>query len=334
MRLPYYRAVQPLPPPLAPVLPIMSSASHRSPHPFPTLLSVEDTQLPQIRSERIRDRIFTHSSLAVRPRYDFQAPESDPSADNEELAHIGDQVFGLALTDLIQRLYPQLQVGPATKMRDCVLRKSVLAEICVSYGLHKRLNLLERHAKTLRDSQEVRVNTLKAYVGGLYQDQGFEVVSKWLASLFRFRVEAAYQKVRRDYDILSPVSAASPEPGTPGICYPSPSSTSSSDGNRPAPPDNHTEAPSRGPPSQANESEQRSWQANNSLVTLSAEINRGQFDRKRRRGPSSPTDGRRGDTADSLSSAPGIPSQRLSTGSDPTERARKRPKSGQADAGP
>ena len=40
--------------------------------------------LPEIRSERIRKCIFTHSSLATSHRYDFQAPESDPSTDNEE----------------------------------------------------------------------------------------------------------------------------------------------------------------------------------------------------------------------------------------------------------
>jgi F-box-like len=39
--------------------------------------------LPNIHSERIKRRVFTHSSLSDR-RYAFQAPESDPSSDNEE----------------------------------------------------------------------------------------------------------------------------------------------------------------------------------------------------------------------------------------------------------
>jgi hypothetical protein len=30
------------------------------------------------------------------------------------LGHIGDQVFGLAVTNLIQDLYPHLRVGPAS----------------------------------------------------------------------------------------------------------------------------------------------------------------------------------------------------------------------------
>ncbi len=47
-------------------------------------LSDTMTSLPEIRSEQIRKRIFTHSSLAENHRYNFQAPESDPSPDNEE----------------------------------------------------------------------------------------------------------------------------------------------------------------------------------------------------------------------------------------------------------
>jgi hypothetical protein len=40
--------------------------------------------LPEIRFDQIRMRIFTHNSLAEDQRYNFQAPESDASPDNEE----------------------------------------------------------------------------------------------------------------------------------------------------------------------------------------------------------------------------------------------------------
>lgn len=65
------------------------------------------------------------------------------------LGHIGDQVFALAITDLIQELHPHLRVGPASvrqsavirngshithilaiqKVRDHIKRKSVIAEM-------------------------------------------------------------------------------------------------------------------------------------------------------------------------------------------------------------
>ncbi|KAH9979714.1 ribonuclease III domain-containing protein [Russula compacta] len=207
----------------------MSSIAVPSPHSSPTCPDVATAMLPplpEIQSEQIRKRIFTHSSLAVSHRYDFQAPESDPSADNEEFGHIGDQVFGLVITDLIQGLYPHLRVGPASKVRDQIKRKCVLAEICVSYELHRKLNLPERQANRLRTSQSVQVNVFKAYVGGLYRDQGLKVVTEWLTSLFQSRVEAAYQNVRKEH-LLAHATTAAEQPRAPGTTSPSPSSSTS-----------------------------------------------------------------------------------------------------------
>ena len=36
-------------------------------------------------------------------------------------------------------------------------------------------------------------------MGGVYRDQGLDVVSKWLKSLLRPKVEVAYQSMREDY---------------------------------------------------------------------------------------------------------------------------------------
>jgi len=40
-------------------------------------------------------------------------------------------------------------------------------------------------------------------VGGLYREQGFEVVTKWLNSVFQPQVEAFYRDLRNDYLMLS-----------------------------------------------------------------------------------------------------------------------------------
>jgi len=110
-------------------------------------------------------------------------------------------------------------------VRDYVKRKPVLAEICVLYGLQKRLNIPERQA-SLRSMQNVKVNVFKAYVGGIYKDQGFEVVSKWLSSLIQCQVEAAYQTVRKEYLLPPTTTAAAPQTGGPTTRYPSPPTSS------------------------------------------------------------------------------------------------------------
>ena len=65
----------------------MPSTEYSSPDSSPSLASIPLgilPPLPKVRSGPIRIRVFTHSSLAGENKYDFQAPESDPSADNEE----------------------------------------------------------------------------------------------------------------------------------------------------------------------------------------------------------------------------------------------------------
>jgi hypothetical protein len=82
-------------------------------------------------------------------------------------------------------------------------------------------------------------------VGGVYRDQGFDVVSKWLSSLIQRQVEDAYQTVRKEY-LLPPTTVASPQTGGPTTRYPSP--PTSSRGARPDAP-SHL-AGDRGDPSQ------------------------------------------------------------------------------------
>ncbi|KAI0268568.1 ribonuclease III domain-containing protein [Russula aff. rugulosa BPL654] len=203
----------------------MSSTQHPSPHPPPASLSVTTgilPRLPKIRSGPIWKRVFTQSSLAGKKRYNFQAPQSDPSADNEELGQIGDQVFALVITDLIQDLYPHLRVDVASKVRDHIKRQSLIAEICVRYGLHKLVNLPDFQAESLRASQSIQVNVFKAYVGGLFREQRLEVVRKWLNLVFQPHVEAFYQYLRNDY--LIPVPQAVLLPREPVAFYPSPPS--------------------------------------------------------------------------------------------------------------
>jgi ribonuclease-3 len=84
-------------------------------------------------------RIFTHRSFAARPTHVFEDSPEDPSPDNEQsvppvstqptfltlagpahhdrLEHVGDQVLGLIVTDLLQELFPYLRVGPSTVRR-------------------------------------------------------------------------------------------------------------------------------------------------------------------------------------------------------------------------
>ncbi|KAF8492174.1 ribonuclease III domain-containing protein [Russula emetica] len=298
----------------------MSSTGLPSPLSSPTTSSFATDQLPplpEIQSEQIRQRIFTHSSGLPRcHKHVFQAPEDDPPVDNEEFGHLGDQVFALAVTDAIQKRYPHLRVGPASKLRDRIKRKDMLAKICKSYGLHVRLNLPERQA-----SQGVQAHVFKAYVGGVYRDQGADVASNWLISLLRPQVEVAYRSVREDH-LLSPDTEVPQQLETPTARDSSRFSSTSSEGASPALPSYFAGGPRdhrQLPAPQASMPRQSSGQAGDGVDTRRAVTDNPRVRRRRRR-RSSPRDGGSED-------ADGTLTQRhppLATGLGSTDSSRKR----------
>ncbi|KAN0135785.1 Ribonuclease III domain containing protein [Lactarius tabidus] len=172
--------------------------------------------LPIIRSAQLLDQIFTHTSLNARPRNEFEASQDDPMCDNEGLAHIGGQVLGLAVTDLIQSRFPCLHVGPTSKVRDRVKCGGSLAEISVKYRLHERLRAEDPR---LRGVQSVQVDVFKAYVGALFREQGVDVVKRWLNPLFEPLVDNGYRSERRFYLLPEPAAPATtsltPPPSPP-----------------------------------------------------------------------------------------------------------------------
>jgi hypothetical protein len=58
-------------------------------------------------------------------------------------------------------------------------------------------------------------------VGGVYRDQGLDALSRWIIPLFRSRVEAAYQTVRKEY-LLPPTTSVLPRPVAPTAHQPTP----------------------------------------------------------------------------------------------------------------
>lgn len=182
--------------------------------------------LPNINNEDIRRQIFTHRSVHSRQRNVFEEPEGDPAPDNEVLEHQGDSVLNFIVTDLILSRYPNLRVGPATKMRSLVVGNATLADISVQYGLPKFVRFHPAQALSLRTSMHIQADVFEAYVGGLYKDQGLEVTREWLKALFTPYVKEAY-RICLENHIPGPISPPSPPP--------SPKLPGSGDSSNPAP---------------------------------------------------------------------------------------------------
>ncbi|KIY52284.1 ribonuclease III, partial [Fistulina hepatica ATCC 64428] len=180
--------------------------------------------LPPILSSETKSQIYTHRSLHGRPSSRFEDPEHDPSPDNERFEHLGDQVLGLIVTELIQEMYPRVRVGPATKMRALVVSNNNLASIAMKYKMPNSLRLHRAQMLTLRASAHVQADLFEAFIGGLYTEQGLDIVRTWLSDLLRPYVQASYQRVRESHGLSRNVAPLPP---------PQMSSTSSDDSHIP-----------------------------------------------------------------------------------------------------
>ncbi|KAI0032950.1 ribonuclease III domain-containing protein [Vararia minispora EC-137] len=185
--------------------------------------TAELPELPPILNPEIHNRVFTHRSLFARPTHVFEDLPNDPAPDNEMLEHLGDQVLGLVVTDLIQEMHPNLRVGPSTKMRAMIVGNQTIAAVALRYKLPERLRLHQSQSITLKASMNVRVREqtpIQSYVGGLYKDQGLDAVSRWLSALFRPYVTEAYRVVRGQHGLPElaphlPPQQPSPPPSPP-----------------------------------------------------------------------------------------------------------------------
>ncbi|KAE9409811.1 ribonuclease III [Gymnopus androsaceus JB14] len=196
----------------------------------------EPPPLPAFKSEQIRIQVFTHRSYFGRPNHIFEDHPDDPIPDNEKFEHLGDTVLSLVVTTLMGDMFPNLRVGPSTKIRALIVGNATLADIAVRYRLTDSLRLHPAQAVTLKASANVQADVVESYVGGLFQDQGLEVVQQWLNELLRPYAAAAYRLVRAQHGLPLESSPSPPSPGPPSPGSPTDSSTESSPSLYPSPP--------------------------------------------------------------------------------------------------
>ena len=109
--------------------------------------------LPTIRSDSLRNQVFTHRSLHARSTLLFEDPEPTslpaPDGDNERLEFLGDSILHFCATLLLHRIFPRLKCGPATAIRGIMLSNRTFA------GISKRYRLIEHILSDPNNSTEI-----------------------------------------------------------------------------------------------------------------------------------------------------------------------------------
>ena len=129
------------------------------------------------------ERALTHRSYAY---------EHGGLPTNERLEFLGDAVLGLAVTDTLYRVHPELPEGQLAKMRATVVSTRALAGVARELGLGRWLRLGRGEETTGgRDKSSILADTTEALLGAVYVDRGVEAAVALVERLFGPLVVAA-----------------------------------------------------------------------------------------------------------------------------------------------
>lgn len=146
-----------------------------------------------------------HSSklhkLEEKLGYRFQQPEylaealihrsfafeqgKDAFKDNEILEFLGDAVLDLALSDSLNRQFPDMREGELTKLRAALVNESHLAVMARAVLLGEFLFLGKGEARSNgRDKSSILSCAFEAVVGAIFKDGGYEAAAQFIKKHF------------------------------------------------------------------------------------------------------------------------------------------------------
>lgn len=101
---------------------------------------------------------------------------------NERLEFLGDAVLELIVTEYLFEKYPDKPEGDLTSYRSALVNAVTLAGVAEGLGMNAHLLLSRGEAKdTGRARQVILANTIEAFIGALYLDQGYDAVKSFVS---------------------------------------------------------------------------------------------------------------------------------------------------------
>ncbi len=119
---------------------------------------------------------------------------------NERLEFLGDAVLELIVTEYLYAKYPDKTEGDLTSYRSALVNANTLSGVAEGLGMNDCLLLSRGEAKdTGRARQVILANTIEAFLGALYLDQGYEAAKRFVsANLFSLTDEIVRTRIWLD----------------------------------------------------------------------------------------------------------------------------------------
>ena len=128
----------------------------------------------KFKNENLLKQAFVHRSyLNENPAFELKH--------NERLEYLGDAVLELIVTEYLFKNYPDLAEGEMTNLRAALVNSQMLSQISDRLGFNNFLYLSKGEAKEIgRGRQYILANTLEAFIGAFYLDQGYKAAENFI----------------------------------------------------------------------------------------------------------------------------------------------------------
>jgi len=127
-------------------------------------------KLADFKSKKLIEQVFIHRSY-------LNETHDENLESNERLEFLGDSILSFVVSSYIFNKHSKLEEGQLTSIRSVLTNTETLYETSKKLGLGKLLKLSKgEETSGGRENKTILANTLEAYIGGLYIDQGLEAV--------------------------------------------------------------------------------------------------------------------------------------------------------------
>ncbi len=144
--------------------------------------------LPEFKNKKLLVRALTHRSA-------LNEKNSSAEVSNERLEFLGDAVLELATTQFLFDRYPEEPEGILTAYRSALVKTETLATIATELKLGEKLHMSRGEEATGgRTNIGILADTMEAYLGALYLDQGIDVVTTLLKKILFPSIDEIIEK--------------------------------------------------------------------------------------------------------------------------------------------
>ncbi|GIK83559.1 MAG: ribonuclease 3 [Patescibacteria group bacterium] len=145
-------------------------------------------KLPSFNNQELLETALTHRSA-------LNEKNTTAAVSNERLEFLGDAVLELATTRFLYDRYPEDPEGTLTAYRSALVKTVTLGKVATELGLGEKLHMSKGEEATGgRSNNGILADTLEAFLGALYLDQGFDAAAKLLAEILFPHIDEIIEK--------------------------------------------------------------------------------------------------------------------------------------------